>query len=67
MFGLLSMTYFLLALLFGGYSTYCLVTLIPERVLEQASRNGRFSDLCDGPAGQANPAQADRRTASAFS
>ena len=65
MFALLSVTYFLLALLFGGYTTYFLVTLIPERVLEQASRSGRFADLYDGPAGQAGPVPGDRKTASA--
>ena len=65
MFALLSVTYFLLALLFGGYTTYFLVTLIPERVLEQASRSGRFADLYDGPARQAGPVPGDGKTASA--
>ncbi|ODV41250.1 hypothetical protein AWV79_26880 [Cupriavidus sp. UYMMa02A] len=64
---LLSVTYFLLALLFGGYATYFLVTLIPERVLEQASRSGRFADLHDGPAGQADSAPVDMKAASVIS
>lgn len=67
MFALLSVTYVLLALLFGGYTTYLLVTLIPECVLEKASKSGRFADLYDGPAGQADPTGADRKTASAVS
>jgi len=61
MFALLSVAYVLLAVLFGGYSTYLLATLIPEDVLEQASRNGRFAGLYDGPVEHATPAAADAK------
>lgn len=46
---LLSLSYILLALLLGAYTTYLLATLVPESLLEEASGSGRFAGLCDGP------------------
>ena len=59
MFALLSITYVLLALLIGGYSTYLLATMIPQDVLEEAGWSGRFAELYDGRFEHAGSASVD--------
>jgi len=39
--------YLLVALAFGGYTTYLLATALPQALLDRASRHGRFAGLHD--------------------
>ena len=47
---LLVLFYVLIALAFGGYPTWLLATVLPQSLLDRASRHGRFADLSDEPA-----------------
>ncbi|WP_175153761.1 hypothetical protein [Paraburkholderia ultramafica] len=40
-----ALLYVMLALVFGGYTTYLLAAFLPQSTLDRAGRHGRFAEL----------------------